>query len=256
MSFCYLTIEELLKMNRSQSIMFSKKDISSDISKRIQEIILDLKAQIPIQYILGFSDFFGMKFKVNKNTLIPRPETEELVSWIIEDNINQKKSYLDIGTGSGCIIISLSKKLHGSFSAIDISKKALNVAKENAKSNDSKVNFHIKDLFDTDLNMNKYDIIVSNPPYVLEEEKHMIAGNVLNEPHLALFVDSQNPLIFYERITDIARQHLNKEGSLYFEINENYSAQIISILHKARFVNIQLKKDINRKDRMIKAVLK
>ena len=194
---------------------------------------------------------------VEEAVLIPRPETEELVNWIIRD-FQGKGNFLDIGTGSGCIIISLSKHLKGNFYGVDLSNNALQVAERNNKKNNTKVNFYqmdiIHDKFDEKI---LFDVIVSNPPYVLKSEKRFMHQNILNyEPHIALFVDDNDPLIYYKVIARKAKKIFKKNGLLYFEINEVYAKNIIDILLFEGFVNIELKKDINDQDRMIKAMWK
>ena len=250
-SWAYISIDFLLGYNRSESIINSNKEIGIDIIDRFRQIIEDLKANIPIQYILGETEFYGLKFKVNEHTLIPRPETEELVLWILEHEFN---SALDIGTGSGCIPIAIKKNKNVEISAIDVSEPALLVAKENAKTNEVKINFLKQDILKTD-NLERVDVIISNPPYVLEKEKDLILSNVLdNEPHLALFVTNENPLLFYKKIAELSYACLSKNGLLFFEINESFGIEIIELLKCIGFVDIELKKDINEKDRMLKAI--
>jgi len=250
-SWAYISIDFILGYNRSECIINSDKKIGIDITNRFCQIIKDLKANIPIQYILGETDFYGLKFKVNEHTLIPRPETEELVLWILEHEFN---SALEIGTGSGCIPIAIKKNKNVEISAIDVSKPALMVAKENAKKNEVNVNFLMQDILKTD-NLETVDVIISNPPYVLEKEKDLIFSNVLkNEPHLALFVPNDNPLLFYKKIAELSYACLSKKGLLFFEINESFGIEIIELLKSIGFVDIELKKDINEKDRMLKAV--
>ena len=253
LSWAYITIEHLLGYNRSDCIIQANKDIASEISDKIKQIVFDLKTKKPLQYILGETEFYGLKFKVNEHTLIPRPETEELVDWILQEDF---KSALDIGTGSGCIPISLAKNSKAILSAIDVSENALKVAKENSEMNDVKINFIQQDILKVDA-LPKVDLIVSNPPYVLDTEKKLMMANVLDhEPHLALFVPNDNPLLFYKKIADLADKSLVKGGKLFFEINEQFGQETIAILSDYGFVNIELKKDINDKDRMIKAMKK
>jgi len=250
-SWAYISIDFLLGYNRSECIINSDKEIGIDITDRFRQIIEDLKANIPIQYILGETEFYGLKFKVNEHTLIPRPETEELVLWILEHEFN---SALDIGTGSGCIPIAIKKNKNVEISAIDVSETALLVAKENAKTNEVKINFFKQDILKTD-NLERVDVIISNPPYILEKEKDLILSNVLdNEPHLALFVTNENPLLFYKKIAELSYACLSKNGLLFFEINESFGIEIIELLKCIGFVDIELKKDINEKDRMLKAI--
>jgi len=193
---------------------------------------------------------------VNKNTLIPRPETEELVETILEGaNTFKALQILDIGTGSGCIPISLAKKLpKATIFAIDVSKEALAIAKQNASRNNVAINFLQEDILKAEILAQKFDIIVSNPPYVRALEKVAIKNNVLaNEPHLALFVEDNNPLIFYDKIANLAKKYLRKNGMLYFEINEYLGKEMIDLLVLKGFKDIQLKKDLFGKDRILKA---
>jgi len=252
-SWVYIVIQHLLGYNRSDYIIHADKEITTEISDDIKQIIEELKRQKPLQYILGKVEFYGLKFKVNKHTLIPRPETEELVDWILREDFN---SVLDIGTGSGCIAIALAKNTTAQIAAIDNYEKALEVAKENAKLNKVNINFSMQDILKSS-SLSKVDVIVSNPPYVLEAEKQKMKANVLQyEPHLALFIPDKEPLLFYKKIGSLAAKSLNCGGKLYFEINEQYGAEILEMLSKIGFVDIALKKDINDKDRMIKAIWK
>ena len=250
-SWAYISIDFLLGYNRSECIINSDKEITIDVSDRINQIIGDLKANIPIQYIIGEAEFFGLKFKVNEHTLIPRLETEELVQWILEHEFT---SLLDIGTGSGCISIAVKKNKNVEILAIDVSGPALLMAKENARINEVDINFSVQDILTTDSLM-RVDVIISNPPYVLEKEKDLMLNNVLdNEPHSALFVSNENPLLFYKKIAELAYVSLSKNGLLFFEINENFGVEIVELLKCIGFVDIELKKDINEKDRMLKAI--
>jgi len=252
-SLAYISIDFLLGYNRSDCIIHSDKDITSEVSDRIKLIIADLKSNKPIQHIIGETEFYELKFKVNEHTLIPRPETEELVKWILQHEFT---SALDIGTGSGCIAIALRKNKDAEISAIDVSESALLVAKENAKINEVEINFLLQDILKT-TTLPKVDVIVSNPPYVLDMEKEIMRDNVLNnEPHLALFVPDNNPLLFYKKIAELAFKSLSKNGLLFFEINERFGKQTVAMLNAIGFVDIELKKDINDKHRMIKATKK
>jgi release factor glutamine methyltransferase len=252
-SWAYIVIRHLLGYNRSDCIIHANQLITPKIIDRIQRIVERLKTQQPLQYILGETEFCGMKFQVNEHTLIPRSETEELMDWVLQENFD---SALDIGTGSGCIAIVLAKNTTAKISAIDNCEKALKVAKENAKLNKVNVNFSMQDIF-KNASLLKVDVIVSNPPYVLEAEKQKMKANVLQyEPHLALFTPDKEPLLFYKKIGNLAAKSLNCGGKLYFEINEQYGAEILKMLSKIGFVDIALKKDINDKERMIKAIWK
>jgi len=252
-SFAYLSIEKILGYSKSDCIIHSNHELTNDNIISFENIINDIKQNIPIQYILGEAHFYDLKFKVNSSTLIPRGETEELVQYIL---LHDFISVLEIGTGSGCIAVSIAKNSNASIDAIDNSKEALEIAKSNAILNSVEINFELSDVFNFS-DIKKYDLIVSNPPYVLESEKKIMNKNVLDyEPHNALFVSDNDPLIYYKEIAKIATNNLNKNGLLFFEINEKYSNQIIELLSNLNFVDIELKKDINGRDRIIKSVFK
>ena len=252
-SFAYLSIEKILGYSKSDCIIHSKQELSNNNIISFENIINDIKQNIPIQYILGEAHFYDLKFKVNSSTLIPRGETEELVQYIL---LHDFISVLEIGTGSGCIAVSIAKNSNAKITAIDNSIGALEIAKSNAVLNSVEINFQLRDVFNFS-DIKKYDLIVSNPPYVLESEKKIMNKNVLDyEPHNALFVSDNDPLVYYKEIAKIATNNLNKNGLLFFEINEKYSNQIIELLSNLNFVDIELKKDINGRDRIIKSVFK
>lgn len=252
-SFAYLSIEKILGYSKSDCIIHSNHELTNDNIISFENIINDIKQNIPIQYILGEAHFYDLKFKVNSSTLIPRGETEELVQYIL---LHDFISVLEIGTGSGCIAVSIAKNSNANITAIDNSLEALEIAKSNAILNSVEINFELSDVFNFS-DTKKYDLIVSNPPYVLESEKKLMHKNVLDyEPHNALFVSDNDPLIYYKEIAKIATNNLNKNGLLFFEINEKYSKQIIELLSNLNFVDIELKKDINGRDRIIKSVFK
>ena len=266
-SFAYITIKYFFDMSKSDTIINSEKKLEDREIMEIKSTISSLKRYEPIQYVFMETEFYGNSFFSISGSLIPRPETEELVDWIIKDNKGTKKHYLDIGTGSGCIIISLSKHLNGSFTGIDVSFDALKVAVANNDRNETDVYFDKFDILKHDLPEEKnilddsifyeYDVIVSNPPYVLNSEKEQMSENVLKwEPHLALFVPDEDPLLFYREIAEKSSKALNPNGLLYFEINEKFGKEIVKLLEDFGFVNIELKKDINDKDRMVKSVWK
>ena len=256
-SLAYITIENIFGLDKSSCILSTMKEIGYSNRKYIIKTVSELKTGKPIQYIVGKADFYGLKFVVSKSVLIPRSETEELVDWIIKTS-SDKTGFLDIGTGSGCIIISLCKNLQGDFMGIDISKDALLVAKENNSNYNTSVNFRKMDILKENFEKGSFfDVIVSNPPYVLLSELKNMNNNVVDfEPHIALFVDDSDPLFWYKIISIKAKRLLNKDGHLYFEINENYGSEVVSILDEEGFVDIELKKDINDNDRMVKAVWK
>lgn len=252
-SWYYISMEYLLVYNRSDCIINSNQVLNKSQLSKIKQIVAELKTHKPIQYILGKTEFYGLKIKVNEHTLIPRPETEQLVDWILKENF---VTALDIGTGSGCIPIALAKHTDAKVLAIDVSEDALLIAEENAKNNEVEIDFIHQDILQTN-SLQKVDLIVSNPPYVLESEKEKMQENVLDyEPELALFVEDKNPLIFYKKIASLAFNFLNENGKLFFEINAKFGKETIEMLADIGFVNIELKKDMNDKDRMIKAIKK
>jgi release factor glutamine methyltransferase len=262
-SFFYILIEEKLNLQRIDTFLKPDFLIIDDSLSELKNIIKRLENEEPIQYILKKTSFYGLPFIVDENTLIPRPETEELVAWVVEEvaketlQKNQKLSILDIGTGTGCIAVSLAKNIPKSnVSAIDISKKALEIAKKNALLNDTEIDFFEIDILTSQSLPQQFDIIVSNPPYVRELEKKEIKKNVLqNEPHLALFVANDNPLVFYKKIANLAKKFLTKKGILFFEINQYLEKETKKMLEKKGFKNIELRKDLFGNYRMIKCQL-
>mgnify|MGYP006356062809 CR=1 FL=1 len=261
-SFFYLILEDKQKLKRIDLALNPDLTFTENEIQLWNSILEELKKEIPIQYLLGKTSFYGLDFEVNKNVLIPRPETEELVEWIIErrklsfgsaQDDSGKIKILDIGTGSGCIAISLAKNLpNAQVFAIDVSDKALATAQKNAESNEVKVTFLEKNILETFDLEQEFDIIVSNPPYVRNLEKVEINKNVLEyEPHLALFVEDDDALIFYKKIAQLAQKNLVENGSLYFEINQYLGKEMILLLEEMQFKNIELKKDIYGNDRMI-----
>ncbi|PKA96625.1 release factor glutamine methyltransferase [Flavobacteriaceae bacterium MAR_2009_75] len=263
-SFFYLLIEHHLGLERF--ILALKPDITITKTEEqpLFEALSELKKFKPIQYIIGETSFMELDFAVNPDVLIPRPETEELVRWIIEDikafsgsKTVGKIKILDIGTGSGCIAIALAKNLpQAEVYALDVSESALVMARTNAIKNKVSIQFsHLSILNRPELN-NKFDIIVSNPPYVREQEKEKMNLNVLeNEPGLALFVKDNDPLIFYKEIALFAKKHLNQLGALYLEINQYLAKETEQLLKEHNFSEIELRKDMFDNDRMIKAVI-
>lgn len=260
-SIFYLLAEKLLHLSRIDIALQLDDTLTSDEEINFNQAIDRLKIYEPVQYILGETEFFGYPFLVNKQVLIPRPETEELVSWIIEDVDKKETTILDIGTGSGCIAISLAKKLNNAVvSAIDISNKAIEVAKKNALINNVNVEFSRVDVLNFEDKLvlqdkwkSKFDIIVSNPPYVRMQEKKLMQLNVIDhEPDIALFVEDDDPLLFYRRISELSRQYLKHNGTLYLEINEYLGVEMEKMLNEAGFKHVELKKDMFGKNRMIK----
>ena len=257
-SFFYIILEAFHTLKRVDLVLNPDLELDTIQLLRWEAVLSQLIEQKPIQYILGETEFYGLPFYVNENTLIPRPETEELVEWIIKDLKFKNLKILDIGTGSGCIAISLAKNLPDALVfAIDVSEKALATAKKNAERNEVKVTFIEKNILETENLNQQFDIIVSNPPYVRNLEKQEIHKNVLNyEPHLALFVDDNDPLVFYRKITELALKNLSKSGQLYFEINQYLGKEMVELLEKYHFKNIEIKKDIYGNDRMTRGVSK
>mgnify|MGYP006132050685 FL=1 len=249
-------IDNYCGISRMDYILNPDLKLSNHQKENLMNAVSLLKTNMPIQYVLGESEFMSLKFNLNSNVLIPRPETEELVSWVIKDN-NHNKTILDIGTGSGCIAIALAKFIKNSrVTAWDIDEKILSVAEKNASKNKVKVLFELKDITTIKSN-NKFDLIISNPPYICDSEKLGMQNNVLLfEPHLALFVNDNDPLFFYLKIIDFAKSNLNDNGKIFLEINENQSIGVIKLLNNAGFYDIELKKDFRLKNRMIKASFK
>lgn len=256
-SFFNIALEELKGWKRVDLALNPEVELSADEIEKWNNVLRQLEQQRPIQYIFGHTHFYGLKFNVNENTLIPRPETEELVEWIITENKNTGKiKILDIGTGSGCIAISLAKNLpNAQVFAIDVSADALAVARTNAEINKVDITFMQQDILAAESLPQQFDIIVSNPPYVRNLEKVEIKQNVLDyEPHLALFVDDNDALIFYRKIALLAKENSPQNGRLYFEINQYLGEETTTMLENYQFKNIVLKKDIYGNDRMIAAI--
>lgn len=232
------------------------KEISGKRLDVLNEMIARLKKNEPIQYVIGAEVFCGWTFEVNENVLIPRPETQELVRWIEADwKSDAPCRILDVGTGSGCIAISISKLLEGAeVEAWDISEGALRVARRNADRNEAQVLFRRVDVLKACTEDCRYDVIVSNPPYITESEKQDMDANVLDwEPHTALFVPDADPLLFYRRIAELGVSMLNEGGALYFEINRAYGEETVRMLEGLGYKQIELRKDNWGNDRMIKA---
>ena len=272
--FCQ-TIEHFLELERFVLALQPSLTITKEEEQPLFETLSQLKLEKPIQYILGKTHFMGMEFDVDERVLIPRPETEELVQWILYDCSEENKvgtTVLDLGTGSGCIAIALAKNLPtAKVFAMDISEKALEVAKENAKKNQADVTFKHGDILNPELDLklnlelrpepelnlelqSKFDIIVSNPPYVTLSEESRIKKNVKDfEPHLALFVPDEDPLKFYRSIIDLSKKYLKKGGRLYLEINQYLGEETTNLLKAHNFSEIELRKDIFGNHRMVKA---
>lgn len=259
-SFFYMLIEHYLHIARFAMALTPELHVDKEEETLFLNALRRLRKQEPIQYILGTAHFMEMEFQVNSDVLIPRPETEELVRWIISEirseTIGQTPKtmrILDLGTGSGCIAVGLAKQLPGAeVYGIDISAKALQVARSNAKANGVIINFEPHDIFDLRIE-GAFDIIVSNPPYVRQSEKGEMCSNVLHhEPALALFVPDANPLLYYKAIAEFAMGHLKPSGSLFFEINQYLATETKKLLHDHNFSEIDIRKDLFGNDRMLK----
>jgi release factor glutamine methyltransferase len=254
-TYCF---EDFLNLKRSAIISNQETTVSESELLKFNYAIKELKKFKPLQYILGEADFYHLKFYVNEHVLIPRPETEELVQLIIQDNKIPAPSILDIGTGSGCISVALKKNIPLALvSALDVSESALKVAKRNAEKNGSEILFILSDILDplacSELQSLKYDIIVSNPPYICISEKDQMHKNVLEyEPHLALFVNDNNPLLFYNVICDFALNRLHENGKLYFEINQSFAFETKHLLESKGFKNVELIKDLSNNYRILR----
>jgi release factor glutamine methyltransferase len=256
-SFFYLTLECFHGKKRIDLALHPEMEMDALQLSRWEDVLDALKKQKPIQYILGTTEFYGLPMLVNEHVLIPRPETEELVALILRNcNSNSELKILDIGTGSGCIPIALKANLpKATVSAIDVSEHALATAQNNAVLNKIDVAFLVTDILKTEDLGNKYDVIVSNPPYVRQLEKSELKMNVLGfEPHLALFVSDEDPLVFYRKIVELATKNLNPNGRLFFEINQYLGSETLGLFEGKGFISIELHKDIYGNDRMISAV--
>lgn len=255
--FYFMLLESYGNILKTDVLLNPDLKIDKALETNVLRAIDVLKKGKPIQYILGEAYFFSNRFLVDESVLIPRQETEELVAWIISEiPDNQPIHILDIGCGSGCISISLAKeKPQAKVTAIDISERALAVAQQNAHMNNVEISFKQQDILQTMSLSEKYDVIVSNPPYVRICEKKEIHDNVLKyEPHLALFVSDEKPLIFYEKITELAKNALNIGGKLFFEINQYLGKETSQMIENKGFTSIELRNDLNGNPRMLKAL--
>jgi release factor glutamine methyltransferase len=250
-----IIIKTVIGISRLHGLYMNDKAVSGTQAERIIEICKELQTGKPVQYVLGETIFYDCIIRLNSATLIPRPETEELVDLIIRENRDFTGSIVDIGTGSGCIAIALAKHLPGAtVTGVDISADALDVARENADLNGVTVSFIDSDIINfTDKRVKKADIIVSNPPYVRDSEKQLMSRNVLDfEPHTALFVPDDDPLLFYSVILSVADNILLPGGRLYFEINEVMGKSIVQMFESSGYSYIEIVTDINNKERIIK----
>ncbi len=263
-SLAKIAVGHACQFNQTQYLVSKQIDLTETENFSVIKILDELKSGKPIQYVLGETEFYGLNFLVNPAVLIPRPETEELVDWILKTlkksptSKSQPLRILDMGTGSGCIAVSLKKNLpQAGVFGLDISKEAINTARLNAGLNNVEISFIEDDLFmplTKEVLSGNFDLIVSNPPYVTETEKALMHVNVLNfEPHVALFVKDDEPLSYYHAIAKYATKHLCNQGRLFLEINENLSAETGRLLHEMGFVDIEIKADLRDKPRMIAA---
>jgi release factor glutamine methyltransferase len=255
-SIAFLVLEHV-GITKTDLVLNGEIEVDPFIKRQLQSISAELIMKKPVQQILGVADFYGLKFRVNENVLIPRSETEELVDLIIKENLVKNPVIIDIGTGSGCIAISLAKFISGSeVTATDISSKCLEIAGENAIRNSVDVTFLAEDIFQSKLSILKnFDILVSNPPYVTESEKKWMHQNVLDyEPELALFVPDNDPLRFYNKIGELGTQILKTGGKLYVEINEKFGNDTAVLFRNYGFKEVMIIKDIHNKDRIVKAI--
>jgi release factor glutamine methyltransferase len=251
----YLVSEHLLNYSKIDFHLKDQEPISAEMAEKFRHSLERLKHGEPVQYITGSTEFYGLPLRVDRRVLIPRPETEEMVDWIIRENRDLPVRILDAGTGSGCIAVSLAVNMpEASLSACDISEEALNLAMNNAKLNRASIRFFIYDLLGKkDILPEKYEVIVSNPPYVRLGEKVMMKRNVLDyEPGLALFVPDEDPLLYYRSLILLGRRYLYDGGKLYLEINERFPAEVVRLMENAGFYGIEVRRDLYGKARMVR----
>lgn len=249
-----LVVENTLGYNKTSQLVKAHETVSEKHWLKILQILNRVINNEPIQHILGESEFYNLRFNINKNVLIPRQETELLVDLIIKENIGKSPRIIDIGSGSGCIAITLKKHLpNAQVTAVDISEEALVMAKKNALNNHVEINFIRTDILKNTFIQESFDIIVSNPPYVTESEKKLMQSNVLEfEPHLALFVPDNHALLFYNAICSFAQSYLAEDGSIWMEINEVLGKETAEIFEKNGFNNTSIINDLNHKNRFVK----
>jgi release factor glutamine methyltransferase len=253
LSIFKILCKQYMNMSPTKLLLAGEELINNKQIDMFSKAIIKLLSEEPIQYILETTSFYGLEFICSPSALIPRPETEELVDWIVKSETNEIK-ILDIGTGTGCISVSLANRNGFVVDALDVSSSALELAKQNAKKNEVDINFIEADIFEY-ISDKQYDLIVSNPPYIRNLEKKKMQNNVLNfEPQLALFVEDDDPLVFYNSILQFANSNLYEKGSVYFEINENFSKEMESLLYSYGFTEIELKKDSFGKNRFIRGL--
>lgn len=252
-------MEKLTGQNKMDRVLYKEKELTPKQQRQLKKYNEQLMEHCPVQYVLEEVWFAGMKLHVNEHVLIPRPETEELVEWIVNDYrsvMTDHRGFLDIGTGSGCIPIALKKKIpQASVFACDISRQALEVATRNAQTNNAEIQFIECNVLNKDYwhRLHEIDVIVSNPPYIPLKDRAAMRENVLNyEPALALFVPDEDPLLFYKAIAELAVA--KKATALYFEIHEEQGKAVVELLQNSGFKQVELKKDMQGKDRMVKGI--
>ncbi len=256
-AICSLAVEQVSGKDRTALRTGMTAAVPGAELQEYERVLKELQGGLPLQYVLGEADFYGLKFKVSPAVLIPRPETEELVEWVLESAVsNSGLRILDVGTGSGCIAVTLARHLPvAAVKGLDVSQEALSIARHNATVNQVDIEFILADIKGY-ASRDKFDLIVSNPPYVKQEERADMEAHVLDhEPHLALFVADENPLEFYDAIADFALEHLRPGGMLFFEINAALGNEMVSLMEAKGFKNSLLRKDMQGKDRMLRCSL-
>ncbi len=254
-SIANLVLEYLFNIDRTEIILDRSINITNPQQKALDQFLSRLNDFEPIQYIIGEADFYGRKFIVNPSVLIPRQETEELVNLIVKDFTGKKIKFLDIGTGSGCIAITLLKELKGGKAfAMDIDPRVIKTARQNAERHEVSIDFLLIDIVTEPIPIQSLDVIVSNPPYVMTSEKDLMKPNVLDhEPARALFVEEDDPLIFYRRIAELSKTSLKEGGRIYFEINERFGEDVQAMLQVMDYSEVEIIKDLNNKNRFVSA---
>lgn len=253
--FVRLIFEHLRGYSWTELLLKGEEPLQPEESAFVEEVVARLQRHEPLQYVLGSTEFLGLQLDVGPGVLIPRPETEELVQWILEEHGERRLRLLEVGTGSGCIPIALKHaRPRWEVVAWDVSEIAIEQARGNARKNNVEVTFQMQDVLTYQAEDARWEVVVSNPPYVTHKEAALMAANVLQyEPHLALFVADHDPLLFYRCIAQVALQELVPGGRLYFEINEAYGAETTALLTSMGFVDVRLRKDLSGRDRMLRA---
>ncbi len=254
-SLSYYIIEHLFKLDKNEIILDRSVNISSSELKELHKFLDRINDHEPIQYIIGEADFYDRKFIVNPSVLIPRPETEELVQLIIADHKGKKPKFTDVGTGTGCIPITLVKELPGAKAyAIDFDPRVIRTAKQNAEMHDVQINFMLLDVLRESFPLQSLDFVVSNPPYVTYTDRELMKDNVTKyEPATALYVKDDDPLLFFRRIAEISMHRLKPEGKIYFEVNEKFADDVKALLEVMDFIECTVVQDLNGKDRIVHA---